>query len=63
MTRSITGLNKTYKVMPVDICIVLNKTVRDGNFNVIVHNEDGTGYYLVKMSWAIENEFFYTVYL
>lgn len=55
------GLNRKYDEEPINICESLNKRVKDGNYFCVIDAED-RGYYIVRLKWAIENEFLYRIY-
>lgn len=55
------GIDREYKEEPIEICERLNKNVKDSNYFCVIHSEDD-GYYIVRLNWAIENEFLYSIY-
>ena len=61
--KPVTGLCAKYDEQPELTCRRLNKTLvgKCPDYFCIIDAED-EGYYIVRLSWAIANDFLYTIY-
>lgn len=52
-----------YYTEPINQCRRLNKTlVNQNNYYCTIPDEDGDGFYLTRINFAIENDFLYSIY-